>query len=114
MSGGVLVTGRVVSAFRSSLRDGGTALCVIVRPDQRRPGKVHALIPIDGWGSRMQNMVVADTMVQRVHEHQVLQLRGSSLESWFDHGVDVRLLDPFLMDATGVPLAWPEMVEVAA
>jgi hypothetical protein len=111
--GGVLVTGRVVSAFRSSLRDGGTALCVIVRPDERRCGKVHALIPIQA-GSRMQAIVVADIMVQRVHEHQVLQLRGSSLESWFDHGVDVRLLDPLLMDATGVPLAWPEMVEVAA
>lgn len=111
---GVVVTGRVVSAFRSSLRDGGTALCVIVRPDQRRPGKVHAMIPINSWGSRMQGIVVADTMVKRVHEHQVVQMKGSSLESWFDHGVDVRLLDPVLLDSSGVPLAWPEMDEVAA
>ena len=109
---GVVVTGRVVSAFRSTLRDGRAAVCVIVRPSIERSGKVHALIPMSSAG--IESIVAADKLVTLVHAHRDVQLRGSSLESWFDHGVDVRLLDAVLMDATGVPLAWPEMAEVAA
>ena len=109
---GVVVTGRLVSAFRSTLRDGGAAVCVIVRPHAERPGKVHALIPMVGAG--IESIVAADKLVTLVHAHRDVQLRGSVLESWFDHGVDVRLLDATVHDAAGIKLLQANSAEVAA
>jgi hypothetical protein len=109
---GVVVTGRVVSAFRSTLRDGRAAVCVIVRPSADRSGKVHALIAMAGAG--IESIVAADKLVTLVHAHREVQLRGSSLESWFDHGVDVRLVDSVLYDADGCTLLLPGLAEVEA
>jgi hypothetical protein len=112
MSRGVVVTGRVVSAFRSTLRDNRAAVCVIVRPSADRSGKVHALVPMAGAG--IESIVAADKLVTLVHAHRNVQLQGSALESWFDHGVDVRLLDATLHDAAGRTLLQPGLAEVEA